>query len=104
MENKKPHFGRVFVVSFLLYILYFGIIDTIDTSIDNKLFFLLISPAFLVLGILTYYAFYYDIAKYMLFFFIIIAMLYLSYNTYFSGRGSHLFFFLLQIRKSEENS
>lgn len=78
MENKKPHFGRVFVVSFLLYILYFGIIDTIDTSIDNKLFFLLISPAFLVLGILTYYAFYYDIAKYMLFFFIIIAMLYLS--------------------------
>ena len=78
MENKKPHFGRVFVVSFLLYILYFGIIDTIDTSIDNKLFFLLISPAFLVLAILTYYAFYYDIAKYMLFFFIIIAMLYLS--------------------------
>ena len=78
MENKKPHFGRVFVVSFLLYILYFGIIDTIDTSIDNKLFFLLISPAFLVLGILTYYAFYYDIAKYMLFFFIIIVMLYLS--------------------------
>jgi hypothetical protein len=78
MENKKPHFGRVFVVSFLLYILYFGIIDTIDTSIDNKLFFLLISPAFLVLGILTYYAFYSDIAKYMLFFFIIIAMLYLS--------------------------
>ena len=78
MENKKPHFGRVFVVSFLLYILYFGIIDTIDTSIDNKLFFLLISPAFLVLGILTYYAFYYDIAKYMLFLFIIIAMLYLS--------------------------
>ena len=78
MENKKPHFGRVFVVSFLLYILYFGIIDNIDTSIDNKLFFLLISPAFLVLGILTYYAFYYDIAKYMLFFFIIIVMLYLS--------------------------
>ena len=78
MENKKPHFGRVFVVSFLLYILYFGIIDTIDTSIDNKLFFLLISPAFLVLGILTYYAFYYDIAKYMLFFFIIIAMMCLS--------------------------
>ena len=78
MENKKPHFGRVFAVSFLLYILYFGIIDTIDTSIDNKLFFLLISPAFLVLGILTYYAFYSDIAKYILFFFIIIAMLYLS--------------------------
>ena len=78
MENKKPHFGRVFAVSFLLYILYFGIIDTIDTSIDNKLFFLLISPAFLVLGILTYYAFYSDIAKYILFFFIIIALLYLS--------------------------
>ena len=78
MKNKKPHFGRVFAVSFLLYILYFGIIDTIDTSIDNKLFLVLISPAFLVLGILIFYAFYSDTARYMLFFFIIIAMLYLS--------------------------
>ena len=78
MKNKKPHFGRVFAVSFLLYILYFGIIDTIDTSIDNKLFFVLISPAFLVLGILIFYAFYSDTARYMLFFFITIAMLYLS--------------------------
>lgn len=78
MENKKPHFGRVFAVSFLLYILYFGIIDIIDTSIDNKLFFVLISPAFLVLGILIFYAFYSDTARYMLFFFITIAMLYLS--------------------------
>ena len=78
MENKKPHFGRVFGVSFLLYILYFGIIDIIDTSIDNKLFFVLISPAFLVLGILIFYAFYSDTARYMLFFFITIAMLYLS--------------------------
>jgi len=78
MKNKKPHFGRVFAVSFLLYILYFGIIDTIDTSIDNKLFLVLISPAFLVLGILIFYAFYSDTARYMLFFFITIAMLYLS--------------------------
>ena len=78
MENKKTHFGRVFGVSFLLYILYFGIIDIIDTSIDNKLFFVLISPAFLVLGILIFYAFYSDTARYMLFFFITIAMLYLS--------------------------
>ena len=78
MKNKKPHFGRVFAVSFLLYILYFVIIDTIDTSIDNKLFFVLISPAFLVLGILIFYAFYSDTARYMLFFFITIAMLYLS--------------------------
>ena len=78
MENKRPHFGRVFAVSFLLYILYFGIIDIIDTSIDNKLFFVLISPAFLVLGILIFYAFYSDTARYMLFFFITIAMLYLS--------------------------
>ena len=78
MKNKKPHFGRVFAVSFLLYILYFGIIDTIDTSIDNKLFFVLISPLLLVLGILIFYAFYSDTARYMLFFFITIAMLYLS--------------------------
>lgn len=78
MKNKRPHFGRVFAVSFLLYILYFGIIDTIDTSIDNKLFLVLISPAFLVLGILIFYAFYSDTARYMLFFFITIAMLYLS--------------------------
>ncbi len=78
MKNKRPHFGRVFAVSFLLYILYFGIIDTIDTSIDNKLFLVLISPAFLVLGILIFYAFYSYTARYMLFFFITIAMLYLS--------------------------
>ena len=78
MKNKKPHFGRVFAVSFLLYILYFVIIDTIDTSIDNKLFFVLISPLLLVLGLLIYYAFYSDTARYMLFFFITIAMLYLS--------------------------
>ena len=78
MKNKKPHFGRVFAVSFLLYILYFVIIDTIDTSIDNKLFFVLISPLLLVLGILIFYAFYSDTARYMLFFFITIAMLYLS--------------------------
>ena len=39
---------------------------------------MLISPLLLVLGLLIYYAFYSDIAKYMLFFFIIIAMLYLS--------------------------
>ena len=79
MKNKKPRFWKVFIVSILLYALYFMIVVyNIEASGDTKLFLLLISPLLLVLGLLILYAFYYDIAKYMLFFFIIIAMLYLS--------------------------
>ena len=79
MKNKKPRFWKVFLVSILLYALYLTIVTyDIDTYINEKLFLVLISPAFLVLGLLIYYAFYSDIAKYMLFFFIIIAMLCLS--------------------------
>ena len=79
MENKKPRFWKVFLVSILLYALYFMIVVyNIEASGDTKLFLVLISPLFLVLGLLIFYAFYSDIAKYMLFFFIIIAMLYLS--------------------------
>ena len=79
MENKKPRFWKVFLVSILLYALYFMIVVyNIEASVDTKLFLLLISPLLLVLGLLIFYAFYYDIAKYMLFFFIIIAMQYLS--------------------------
>ena len=73
MENKEPRFWKVFLVSILLYALYFIIVVyNIEASGDTKLFLVLISP-------LIYYAFYSDIAKYMLFFFIIIAMLYLSF-------------------------
>ena len=79
MENKKPRFWKVFLVSILLYALYFMIVVyNIEASGDTKLFLVLISPLLLVLGLLIFYAFYSDIAKYMLFFFIIIAMLYLS--------------------------
>ena len=79
MENKKPRFWKVFLVSILLYALYLTIVTyDIDTYINEKLFLVLISPLLLVLGLLIYYAFYSDIAKYMLFFFIIIVMLYLS--------------------------
>ena len=79
MENKKPRFWKVFLVSILLYALYFMIVVyNIEASGDTKLFLVLISPLLLVLGLLTFYAFYSDIARYMLFFFIIIAMLYLS--------------------------
>ena len=79
MENKKPRFWKVFLVSILLYALYFMIVVyNIEASGDTKLFLVLISPLLLVLGLLIYYAFYSDIAKYMLFFFIIIAMLCLS--------------------------
>ena len=79
MKNKKPRFWKVFIVSILLYALYFMIVVyNIEASVDTKLFLLLISPLLLVLGLLIFYAFYYDIAKYMLFFFIIIAMQYLS--------------------------
>ena len=79
MKNKKPRFWKVFLVSILLYALYFMIVVyNIEASGDTKLFLVIISPLFLVLGLLIYYAFYSDIAKYMLFFFIIIAMLYLS--------------------------
>ncbi len=79
MKNKKPRFWKVFLVSILLYALYFMIVVyNIEASGDTKLFLLLISPLLLVLGLLIFYAFYYDMAKYMLFFFIIIAMQYLS--------------------------
>ena len=79
MENKKPRFWKVFFVSILLYALYFMIVVyNIEASGDTKLFLVLISPLLLVLGLLIFYAFYSDIAKYMLFFFIINAMLYLS--------------------------
>ena len=79
MKNKKPRFWKVFLVSILLYALYFMIVVyNIEASGDTKLFLVLISPLLLVLGLLIFYAFYSDIAKYMLFFFIIIAMLYLS--------------------------
>ena len=79
MKNKKPRFWKVFLVSILLYALYLTIVTyDIDTYINEKLFLVLISPLLLVLGLLIYYAFYSDIAKYMLFFFIIIAMLCLS--------------------------
>ena len=79
MKNKKPRFWKVFLVSILLYALYLTIVTyDIDTYINEKLFLVLISPFLLVLGLLIYYAFYSDIAKYMLFFFIIIAMLCLS--------------------------
>ena len=79
MENKKPRFWKVFLVSILLYALYFMIVVyNIEASGDTKLFLVLISPLLLVLGLLIFYAFYSDIAKYMVFFFIIIAMLYLS--------------------------
>ena len=79
MKNKKPRFWKVFLVSILLYALYLTIVTyDIDTYINEKLFLVLISPLLLVLGLLIYYAFYSDIAKYMLFFFIIIVMLYLS--------------------------
>ena len=79
MENKKPRFWKVFLVSILLYALYFMIVVyNIEASGDTKLFLVLISPLLLVLGLLIFYAFYSDIARYMLFFFIIIAMLYLS--------------------------
>lgn len=78
MENKKPQFGKVLGISFLLFILYLGIITGIDISIDAQIFFILISPVFLVLGILIFYAFYSDIARYILFFLIIITMLYIS--------------------------
>ena len=79
MKNKKPRFWKVFIVSILLYALYFMIVVyNIEASGDTKLFLVLISPLLLVLGLLIFYAFYSDIAKYMLFFFIIIAMLYLS--------------------------
>lgn len=79
MKNKKPRFWKVFLVSILLYALYLTIVTyDIDTYINEKLFLVLISPLLLVLGLLIYYAFYSDIAKYMLFFFITIAMLYLS--------------------------
>ena len=79
MKNKKPRFWKVFIVSILLYALYFMIVVyNIEASGDTKLFLLLISPLLLVFGLLIYYAFYSDIAKYMLFFFIIIAMLCLS--------------------------
>ena len=54
------------------------VVYNIEASGDTKLFLVLISPLLLVLGLLIFYAFYSDIAKYMLFFFIIIAMLYLS--------------------------
>ncbi|WP_454990152.1 hypothetical protein [Capnocytophaga sputigena] len=54
------------------------VVYNIEASGDTKLFLLLISPLLLVLGLLIFYAFYYDMAKYMLFFFIIIAMQYLS--------------------------
>ncbi len=79
MKNKRPRFWKVFLVSILLYALYLTIVTyDIDTYINEKLFLVLISPLLLVLGLLIYYAFYSDIAKYMLFFFIIIAMLCLS--------------------------
>ena len=79
MKNKKPRFWKVFLVSILLYALYFMIVVyNIEASGDTKLFLVLISPLLLVLGLLIFYAFYYDMAKYMLFFFIIIAMQYLS--------------------------
>ena len=79
MKNKKPRFWKVFLVSILLYALYFMIVVyNIEASGDTKLFLVLISPLLLVLGLLIFYAFYSDIARYMLFFFIIIAMLYLS--------------------------
>ena len=79
MKNKKPRFWKVFLVSILLYALYFMIVVyNIEASGDTKLFLVLISPLLLVLGLLIFYAFYSDIAKYMLFFFIINAMLYLS--------------------------
>ena len=79
MKNKKPRFWKVFLISILLYALYFMIVVyNIESSGDTKLFLLLISPLLLVLGLLIFYAFYYDMAKYILFFFIIIAMQYLS--------------------------
>ena len=72
MKNKKPRFWKVFLVSILLYALYLTIVTyDIDTYINEKLFLVLISPLLLVLGLLIYYAFYSDIAKYMLFFFLL---------------------------------